>query len=100
VADASWGRFIQILTCKAESAGKWVVPVNPRGTSQRCSECGATVKKTLYERVHRCDCGYVADRDVNAARNVLALGRSVVMLAEESARLAHPHEVHAIIYSG
>jgi hypothetical protein len=35
------------------------------------------VKKTLSESI-RCDCGYLADRDVNGARNILhkALGRS------------------------
>jgi putative transposase len=33
-------------------------------------------KKTLSERLHNCSCGYVADRDVNAAENILALGRS------------------------
>ncbi|MDQ8738485.1 zinc ribbon domain-containing protein, partial [Paenibacillus sp. LHD-38] len=41
-------------------------------TSQQCSSCGEMVKKTLAVRTHRCDpCGYVADRDVNAARNIL-----------------------------
>jgi transposase len=34
------------------------------------------VKKTLSERMHSCSCGYVADRDVNAVENILALGRS------------------------
>ncbi|WP_229751851.1 transposase [Marinithermofilum abyssi] len=36
-----------------------------------CSEYGRIVKKTLKERTHRCSCGYVAYRDVNAARNIL-----------------------------
>ncbi|WP_438319051.1 zinc ribbon domain-containing protein [Sporosarcina sp. FA9] len=59
---------------KAENAGKQVVLVNPYNTSQQCSNCLTIVKKTLAERVHSCTCGYVADRDVNAARNILRLG--------------------------
>jgi putative transposase len=78
IHDAAWGKFIHALTCKAESAGKWCVPVDPRGTSQRCSMCGATVAKTLSDRIHWCACGHVEGRDLNAAKNILALGRSVV----------------------
>ena len=82
INDAAWGQFLRCLTSKAENAGKWAVPVDPRGTSQRCSQCGAMVTKTLAERVHRCACGFIADRDHNAALNVLALGTSAVRLAE------------------
>jgi len=77
VHDAGWGQFINILAYKAESAGRELVKVNPRGTSQTCSVCEAVVPKDLSVRVHRCPCGYVADRDVNAARNVLRLGQSL-----------------------
>jgi len=69
--DASPARLIQLLTYKAERAGGVVVKVDPRGTSQDCSSCGTRVEKTLAERVHRCDCGTVLDRDVNAAINIL-----------------------------
>jgi putative transposase len=71
IADAGWRMLVQFTTYKAEWAGKQVVTVDPHNTSQACSECGQTVKKTLKERTHRCSCGYVADRDVNAARNIL-----------------------------
>ncbi|MDQ8737291.1 transposase, partial [Paenibacillus sp. LHD-38] len=65
-------QLVQFTTYKAESAGRTVVQVDPRNTSQQCSSCGEMVKKTLAVRTHRCDpCGYVADRDVNAARNIL-----------------------------
>ena len=74
VQDAGWAQFLEILACKAESAGRELVRVNPAGTSQQCSACGAQVPKDLRVRVHRCPgCGYVADRDVNAARNILRL---------------------------
>ncbi|MBU4194996.1 MAG: transposase [Actinobacteria bacterium] len=78
IADASWGTFSSMLTYKAEEAGGSVVKVNPRGTSQACSECGAKVPKKLSERMHSCPyCGYAAHRDVNAARNILRLGTSL-----------------------
>ena len=80
INDAAWRLFIGALTLKAEYAGKWCVPVNPRGTTQRCSGCQQTVPKTLAERNHLCpQCGLALGRDHNAARNILALGVSVVV---------------------
>lgn len=74
VHDAAWGTFATILCSKAESAGRTVITVDPRGTSQSCSACGEQVPKDLGMRTHECPhCGLVLDRDVNAARNVLAL---------------------------
>lgn len=80
VQDAAWGMFIGTLASKAECAGTWAVPVDPRGTSIRCSQCGREVPKTLEDRVHRCFCGLMMDRDENAARNILALGRSAAVV--------------------
>ena len=77
ISEQTWGRTITLLNEKAESAGVGMVEVDPEGTSQECSACGATVKKDLSVRVHRCDCGYVADRDVNAAINILHRGISI-----------------------
>ena len=71
VHDAGWGQFLQILRDKAESASAKVVEVDPRYTSQTCPECGVVEPKLLSQRVHRCDCGYEADRDVAAARVIL-----------------------------
>lgn len=70
-SDASWGCFLSILLLKAESAGVTIVRVDPRNTTQECSECGFIVPKALGDRMHSCSCGYVACRDVNAARNIL-----------------------------
>ncbi len=76
--DAGWAQFVNILSYKAEEAGTRIIAVDPRNTTQACSSCGAMgeVKKTLSDRMHVCSCGYVADRDVNAAKNILSLGRS------------------------
>ena len=72
--DAGLGAFRQLLQYKAEEAGTAVTAVNPAYTSQRCSQCGENVEKSLSVRVHECPyCGLVLDRDVNAARNILKI---------------------------
>ncbi len=87
ISDASWGMFRQLLEHKAESAGRQIVVVPPHYTSQLCSQCGAMVKKSLSERTHSCPyCGYVADRDHNAAKMVLQRGLEVRALTEPSLR--------------
>jgi putative transposase len=78
ILDAAWGELIWQLKYKAEYAGVWAVPVNPRGTSIRCSGCGEPVPKTLADRQHICGaCGLALDRDHNAARNILRLGEAL-----------------------
>lgn len=75
IADVAWGRFVQFSQYKAEDAGRTVVLVNPRGTTQECSGCGEIVPKGLHVRVHNCThCGLVLSRDHNAALNILARG--------------------------
>lgn len=75
--DAALGTFRSMLEYKAESAGTQVAAVRPARTSQLCSGCGSVVVKSLSVRTHHCsDCGLTLDRDVNAALNILALGRS------------------------
>ncbi len=76
ILDAGWGMFVGMCTSKAAEAGRTLLKVNPHSTSQVCSQCGTVRKKTLAERWHSCDCGAELDRDVNAARNILRLGRS------------------------
>lgn len=79
INDAAWGMLLNCIMFKAEEAGRYAIGVNPRGTSIRCSRCQEEVKKTLADREHNCPhCGLRIDRDVNAALNILALGRSVV----------------------
>jgi putative transposase len=75
IMDASWGAFLDILSDKAARAGHCVIRVNPRFTSQKCFKCGEIVQKSLSVRTHICPfCGSVADRDVNAAQNILKSG--------------------------
>lgn len=72
INDAGWGMFANMLRYKAESAGCEVVFVNPKNTTQECSNCYEIVKKDLTERMHVCPfCNLVMDRDLNAAHNIL-----------------------------
>ena len=71
VLEQTWGRIVDQLKYKAESAGRELRFVNPQYTSQRCSGCGAMVKKGLSDRRHVCECGLDLDRDHNAALNIL-----------------------------
>jgi len=75
IHDASWSRFIFMLSYKAESAGRKLIKVDPRNTTQRCSACGSIAKKELSDRIHEClYCGFSCDRDYNASRNILITG--------------------------
>ncbi len=75
INDASWSMLRRIIEVKAENAGRQVIAVSPHYTSQKCSQCGGIVKKALSVRTHVCTCcGYIADRDINAAKNILQAG--------------------------
>jgi putative transposase len=75
ISDASWNIFSNMLSYKLKMLGKVFVEVAPHYTSQKCSECGALVPKSLSVRTHICPgCGFVGDRDWNASRNILRIG--------------------------
>lgn len=79
ISDAGWNQLVRFTTYKAEEAGKNVETVDPKGTSQLCSGCGAEVKKSLAVRMHKCPvCGLVMDRDENAALNILNRGLETI----------------------
>ncbi len=67
-------------------AGRTIVKVDPKFTSQVCSNCEQVRKKDLSERWHSCDCGAELDRDVNAAINILARGKKVLWTNNTLAR--------------
>jgi len=75
IHDAGWGMFRSFLTYKCERNGGLLVKVKPHYTSQDCSGCGNTVKKSLSIRTHVCPkCGLVLDRDHSAAINIEKAG--------------------------
>lgn len=76
ILDAGWGVFLSILAAKAESAGRTVIAVNPRHTSQRCARCGHVARGNRVSQAafHCQQCGHEAHADVNAAINILRAG--------------------------
>jgi IS605 OrfB family transposase len=71
ILDAGWGDFVQKLGYKATQAGKLLLKICPRNTTQRCSSCGSIVYKDITKRTHKCPyCGLEIDRDDNAAINI------------------------------
>ncbi len=78
IADAGWGRLLRCIAYKAEEAGRVVVAVNPRHSSQRCTLCGHTnAGNRRTQAMFRClACGHEAHADVNAAMNILRAGRA------------------------
>jgi putative transposase len=74
-AGAAWGTFLQMLEYKCEREGTHFVAVDPAGTTKECSDCGVETEKPLWVREHSCpSCGFEADRDANAALNILSRG--------------------------
>jgi putative transposase len=68
-------RFIYYLSYKAER----LIKVNPMNTSKMCNRCGRIHDMPLSKRTLVCECGNVVDRDVNAAQNILCLGRAYLL---------------------
>jgi putative transposase len=76
IHDVGWAQFLLILRAKAEEAGRVVIDVNARHTSDRCEACGYTAKENRVSQVvFSCrGCGHAADADEHAARNILRAG--------------------------
>jgi putative transposase len=80
IQDASWATFRRMLEYKAEWFGRDLVVIDRFWPSSKtCSACGTTkTKMPLSQRVFGCAaCGHTEDRDVNAAKNILAAGLAV-----------------------
>jgi putative transposase len=80
ISDASWSEFVRQLEYKAQWYGRTLIGIDRwYPSSKRCSDCGHTVAKMpLKVRSWTCpECGSIHDRDINAARNVLAAGLAV-----------------------
>jgi putative transposase len=74
-AGAAWGTFLRMLEYKCEREGTYFVAVDPKETTKECASCGVKTDKPLWVREHSCpSCGFEADRDANAAWNILSRG--------------------------
>ncbi|TLW90706.1 IS200/IS605 family element transposase accessory protein TnpB [Saccharomonospora piscinae] len=78
VHDAAWGQFVRMLEDKAQRHGRVVHEIDRwYPSSQVCHVCGRIDgPKPLSVREWSCPCGAHHDRDVNAAKNILAAGRA------------------------
>ncbi|MFF7545099.1 RNA-guided endonuclease InsQ/TnpB family protein [Streptomyces canus] len=79
ISDAAWSQFRSLLEYKAAWYGREVIVVDRFFPSSRlCSTCGTLQDRMpLHVRTWTCDCGTMHDRDVNAAKNLLAVGLTV-----------------------
>ena len=80
IGDASWGELVRQLEYKANWYGRTLVKIDQWfPSSKRCSSCGHTLRKLpLSIREWDCpQCGTHHDRDINAAKNILAAGLAV-----------------------
>ena len=78
ILDAAWGQLASQLLYKAESAGRAVVTIDPRHTSQTCAQCGhVNAGNRVSQSTFRCRrCGHTDHADLNAACNILRAGRA------------------------
>lgn len=80
IVNASWYEFRTMLNYKCKWYGKQLIVVPPQYTSQECSNCQYNSgKKALDVREWICEnCGTYHDRDINAAKNILARGLEIL----------------------
>ena len=92
IADSAWSEFVNMLEYKAKWYGRTLIKVDRWFPStQLCSNCNARTgpKGNLSVRTWTCNnCGSRHDRDVNAARNILAAGLAVTACGDEYKTLA------------
>ena len=81
ISDVGWRTFLQMMEYKAKLYGRTFITVDPKNTTQMCSDCGFIMGKngsnklTLADREWTCpNCSKRHIRDWNAARNILAKG--------------------------
>jgi len=85
ISDAGWAQFRSILAAKAEEAGRQMISVDPRHTSDRCEACGHAARANrVSQAVFRCvRYEHEAHADEHAARNILRAG--LALLAADQA---------------
>ncbi|MGK7875027.1 MAG: RNA-guided endonuclease InsQ/TnpB family protein [Xenococcaceae cyanobacterium] len=79
IADAAWGGFQQKVRVKAERWGKLVIEINPKYSSQECSQCGYVSPTNRNCEKFLCEnCGHYADADLDAAVVIRERGLQVM----------------------
>ena len=80
ILDQGWGNFRRILEYKQDWNGGLFLKIDPKNTSRRCFQCGHTEKdnRTKQESFKCLKCGHTDNADTNAAKNILAVGQTVL----------------------
>ena len=82
VHDNGWSMFTSFLEYKLKEQGKQLVKIDKWFPStKKCSRCGNEKEMSLSERVYKCTCGLVLDRDYNSAINIKKEGLRLLELA-------------------
>lgn len=86
ILDQGWHRFRRQLEYKSAWSGGYIVAINPKHTSQKCSCCGYVSKHNRQDQAtfHCTHCDFETNADINAARNILAAGLCRDGLCSES----------------
>jgi putative transposase len=86
ITDVGWSLFRKMLEYKGDWYGVEIVAVDPKYTSQTCSNCGAVDKKSrVSQSKYVCtECGYESNADINAAKEILKRGRAMSRGRERS----------------
>ena len=80
ILDQGWGMMVDMIEYKQHWQGGLLIKINPRYTSQTCFECKHIAKENRQTQAKfECvQCGYIANADINAARNILSAGHAVL----------------------
>ena len=93
ILDASWGVFLGILADKAESAGRVLIPVNPRDSSRTCPRpgCGHVAAENREAESFLClNCGHTDHADRVGALNIAIRAGMVLPESAEACRQEKP----------
>ena len=86
ILNQGWYLFQKLIEYKMSWSGGKVVYVDPKYTSQKCSRCGHIAKENRKSQsVFKCvGCKYELNADLNASKNILAEGHSVIACGEKT----------------
>ena len=96
ISDASWYSFISKLKYKANWRGKTIVQIDQYyPSSKTCSNCNYKMNEmSLDVREWNCPkCGHHHDRDINAAKNILAFGKALIANSDGTSEYSHGDSV-------
>ena len=97
ISDASWGSQFAKIEWVAAKSGKPIIVVNPKHTSQECSNCGHISKANRDGEKFICEeCGYTAHADTQAARTILKRAKLKFVSTDAKSLLRDSQKVTAV----